>query len=487
MNASILFGIRTKFALSAMLIVALFSFIWGNSVIQDEKNHLFDNLEEDGRLIMMSLKAPIINTMVLQEMKVLPDVLDNFVEDIVGNPAIPVVYAFITDPAGRVLAHNRFEEFGKHYDDPLTLAALSEDGYKKMVITHHGGHILDTAMPLRVAGKSWGALRIGLSMHHVEKKFMQYKVRVMMFAAVFFLFGSIIFFAVGHTMARPLKQLSLSMADVDLGAFESRPFTRRRDEIGILQKSFHDMLARLQKSESERQRALNHLVQHEKMATIGKIVAGVAHEINNPLAAITTCTYKLKGRLPEDLENCTEIITEGTQRISGIVLQLSDFSRSCSLELQPVVSTEFFKEIVNFSRMALKKSFVGILATDKCRPTVLTIDKGKLHQVILNLLMNAADASPPQTRIELTAFLQNNDYCLTVKDRGEGIPLEHMDRIFDIFFTTKPPGEGTGMGLAISKSIVEMHQGSIEVDSRPGETLFTVRIPLNAESIDKLS
>jgi signal transduction histidine kinase len=250
----------------------------------------------------------------------------------------------------------------------------------------------------------------------------------------------------------------------------------------MLQNSFHDMLERLQKSEQDRQRALSQLIQHEKMATIGNIVAGVAHEINNPLAAISACVYKLNGTMPKGLENCVDILNMGTQRIQGIVLQLSDFSRTCSLELQHVTSDMFFREITNFARMALKKYDLYFTATDNCQPAVLSIDKGKLHQVVLNLLVNAADASPPHGSIELTAYLQGDDYCLTVKDQGSGIPPENVERIFEIFYTTKPAGEGTGIGLAICKSIVELHKGTIEVASRPGETLFTVRVPIDSES-----
>lgn len=476
------FGIRTKFVLTAALIVALFSFVWGINVISEEKNHLFNKLEDDGKLLMTSVKAPIINTMILQGMEMLPGVLDNYVEEIVRNRELPTVYAYITDSDGMVLAHNRYEEFGKIYKDPLTQATLAGDGYKKSIVHTGTGNILDTAMPLRVAGKSWGVLRIGLSMTPVENEFLKFKMRVLMFSALIFLAGTLVFYIIGYTMSRPLDRLSHAMSNINLGAFEATSLTPRRDEIGILQNSFYNMLSRLQKSEQERQRALNQLIQHEKMATIGKIVAGVAHEINNPLAAISTCIYKLNANIPKGLENCVDIMNIGTQRIQGIVLQLSDFSRTCSLELQHVTCEVFFREITDFIKMALQRSDVYITATDNCRPTVLYIDKGKLHQVILNLIVNAADASPPHGSIEFTAYLQGAEYCLAVKDHGSGIPPESIERIFEIFYTTKPAGEGTGIGLATCKSIVELHKGTIEVASRPGETLFTVRIPTESES-----
>jgi signal transduction histidine kinase len=109
---------------------------------------------------------------------------------------------------------------------------------------------------------------------------------------------------------------------------------------------------------------------------------------------------------------------------------------------------------------------------------MLCLDKGKMQQVVLNLLINAADASPSQGTIRLSAFCCDRRYCIEVSDHGTGIPDELHEQIFDIFYTTKPAGEGTGIGLAICKSIVEMHGGSMEFVSNPGATTFTVSIPI---------
>jgi signal transduction histidine kinase len=109
---------------------------------------------------------------------------------------------------------------------------------------------------------------------------------------------------------------------------------------------------------------------------------------------------------------------------------------------------------------------------------MLSIDKGKIHQVVLNLTLNAADASPPGAVVQLLAYTEGDHYFLAIRDEGGGIPPEIGERIFEIFFTTKPAGAGSGIGLAISKSIVEMHRGSIYFQSSPGETTFIVRIPL---------
>jgi signal transduction histidine kinase len=258
----------------------------------------------------------------------------------------------------------------------------------------------------------------------------------------------------------------------------------RHDEIGLLQESFRGMLHRLRKSEEERQRAEDELIRSDRLATIGKIVAGVAHEVNNPLAALSACVYNLEPRLPGDLRKYADILKNGTQRIETIVRQLTDFSRSGELFLQPVHSDQFFKEASAFGSMALKKHRISFMATDTAPSTVLSIDKGKMHQVALNLLLNAADASPPGGTVELLAHREGNWYCLSVKDQGMGIPEEAREHIFEIFYTTKPPGKGTGIGLAICKTIVEMHHGEIAFVSKPGQTTFVTRIPIAKEETD---
>ena len=474
-----LYSIKTKFVLISVLIVALFSFSWGGKMIREEKGHLLQNLEDKGRLLLTSLKGPIINTIILGEMGLVPGLLDNYVEEIVRNPSFPTVYAFITDDRGIVVADNRPENFGKRFSDPLTRAALAGDGYRHAIVRDVGGNVLDMALPLRVAGKSWGALRVGFSMTPVEQEYRAFMMRIAIFSGLVFLVCTAIFYVVGRALSRPLEQLAWAMSHIDLGSFDAKALPPRRDEIGLLQQSFQEMLVRLRHSEQERQQALNFLIQNEKMATIGKIVAGVSHEINNPLAAISACIYKVEEGLRPEAQGYLEVMRAGMVRIETIVRQLSDFSRVGKLELQYVPSDQFFREAEDFAAMALKKHRSGFRAQDLCQPPVLLhIDKGKLHQVLLNLLDNAMAASPPDQPVEFSARISGGCYLLTVRDRGAGIPPEEQARIFDIFYTTKPAGAGSGIGLAVCKSINDLHRGTIEVQSRPGETVLTVAVPL---------
>ena len=337
------------------------------------------------------------------------------------------------------------------------------------------------AMPLRISEKRWGVLRVGISLNPLEKHLADLKFRVLIFSGLFFLMGTGGFYIVGVRMSRPLQNLAKNMAQVNHDALDASPISRlRNDEIGLLQGSFVEMLQRLKQSELDRQQAVTQMIQNEKLVTIGKIVAGVAHEVNNPLAAISTCVYNIERKMPAEFKKSIDTLKGGMMRIETIVRQLVDFSRVTELELRPVRSDIFFKEASGFAQMAIKKRpRITLVTTDSCPPMTILIDKAKLHQVILNLIINAADASPEGGTVEYLTYCSEGFYCSAIRDHGAGIGPDDRDKIFELFYTTKLAGEGSGIGLAVCKSIVELHKGEIIFKSHPGETTFIVKIPLN--------
>lgn len=475
-------SIKTQFVLLSVLLVAVSSALWGWWAWKNERHLLYESLEGEGRQMVSSLASPIINALLYEEMGVIEEggLLDNFIEEIKNNAGFPVVYAYVTDQYGRVLAHNDYSEYGKTYTDPLTSDAIAQKRYISRLNSLSGPYppVLDLAMPLHIYGKTWGALRVGVSTAPLEEELHALARRIVGVASVFFLFGAVLSYLIGLNMSRPLQRLTELMSAVSTRNLSVELPYRRPDEIGMLQESFREMIDRLRRSEAEREQAMAQLIQSEKLASIGKIVAGVAHEVNNPLATIATCLHNLREESAVQDRNL-EIISQGAERIERIVRQLTDFSRSGTLELQQVPSDSFFAESAEFARMALRRHEVRFEAFDRCQPLTLTMDKSKIQQVILNLLINAADASETGGLVRLTASNDQDTYTLAIHDQGCGIPDDVVDQIFDIFYTTKPPGEGTGIGLAICKSIIEMHGGSLRLESKPGDTTFFVTIPIS--------
>jgi signal transduction histidine kinase len=474
-------SIKFQFMMIAMLLVIISSTLWGLWTWQNERELLYHNLKSEGEQVVTSLSSPIINALLYEEMGVIEEggLLDNFIEEIMNNPSLVITSAFVTDQTGKVLAHNVYGEYGKVYADPLITSALSGSEHISNLKKAEGSapQVLEIAMPLRIHGKRWGVLQVGISTAILERELHSLTLRIILTSFSFFMLGTLASYLIGRSMALPLQRLSALMSSVSTENLVVELPPHRQDEIGQLQDSFKLMLERLHRIEAERERVIAQLIQSEKLASIGKITAGVAHEINNPLGAINTCIYNI-----EQLEGAggrnLEMIKQGTERIRRIVSQLNDFSRAGSLDLQLIDSSRFFSESAEFARVALSKQAIRLNAQDNCQPPrTLSLDKGKIQQVILNLLINASDASQSGDTVLLSAHCADQFYYIEIKDSGCGIPASDLNRIFDIFYTTKQAGEGTGIGLAICKSIIEMHGGSIQVTSRPGETVFTVVIP----------
>jgi two-component system NtrC family sensor kinase len=223
------------------------------------------------------------------------------------------------------------------------------------------------------------------------------------------------------------------------------------------------------------------LVQADKLSSIGLLAAGVAHEVNTPLAVISTYAQMLAKQISEDEQKSKLLdkIAKQTFRASEIVNSLLSFSRTSPTEFVEVDVSKVIQETLNLVEHQLKKSGVEVkLDTPPSLPAVKG-NAGKLQQVFLNLFLNARDAMDTGGTLSVHAWSENGFARIDVADNGQGIAPEHLERIYDPFFTTKAALKGTGLGLSVTYGIVREHGGTIEVESRPGAgSRFRVDLPL---------
>jgi hypothetical protein len=228
------------------------------------------------------------------------------------------------------------------------------------------------------------------------------------------------------------------------------------------------------------------LVQADKLSSIGLLAAGVAHEVNTPLAVISTYAQMLAKQVAEDEQKSRmlEKIARQTFRASEIVNSLLNFSRTPTAELAEVQLNRVVQETLSLLEHQLKKA--GIEVRTKLDPQLGPVkgNPGKLQQVFLNLFMNARDAMEPGDQrvprrvLEVTTRNSESGVAIEVSDTGHGISPEHLSRIYDPFFTTKSAKKGTGLGLSVTYGIIQEHGGAIEAVSRPGEgTCFHLAFP----------
>jgi PAS domain S-box-containing protein len=237
---------------------------------------------------------------------------------------------------------------------------------------------------------------------------------------------------------------------------------------------------------TERVQLEQQLLQTEKLTSLGLLAAGVAHEVNTPLAVISNYIQMLARQLPGDdsRQKLIEKIVKQTFRASEIVNNLLNFSRTGAAEFRNVNLNEVIEETLSLVAHPFRTSRVSVIKTlDENLPAVLG-SGNRLQQVFLNLFLNARDAMPSGGMIEVRTARQNGAVEVEVTDTGVGIPLEHLNRIFDPFFTTKSTGRGTGLGLSVSYGIVQEHKGRIEVRSTPGKgTSFRLEFPVTGKSV----
>jgi two-component system NtrC family sensor kinase len=276
-----------------------------------------------------------------------------------------------------------------------------------------------------------------------------------------------------------------------------------KDELGELAGSFNQMTEKLkaanenliqwgktlEKRVEERTKELremqDYLIQSEKLASLGKMAAGIAHEINNPLTSILINTHLMLEKLEkrhEFYENLS-LIADETSRCSQIIKGLLEFARQnppqkASTNINELVerTTQLLENQASFQNIRIVKDLDASLPPIK-------LDKSKIQQVFWNLMLNGCQAMPKGGQLSITTRLTADKKYIEVQfiDNGVGIPKENLNKLFDPFFTTK--GSGSGLGLAVSYGIVQQHQGKIEVKSELGQgTVFTLSLPVKDQT-----
>ncbi len=302
--------------------------------------------------------------------------------------------------------------------------------------------------------------------------------RALVFLVVLFLLGTaLIARVVLLTAIRPLKELEIGMQRIASGDFRMLPVGSGNDEITSMNVAFNRMIHEIFEHREE-------VLQSERLASLGTMLAGIAHEINNPLSNVSTSAELLREEneerpAAERRELIDQIISQ-TDRATDIIRTVLDFSREPRLERR---QTNLLS-IIRASLILVRGGMPTHVSVDvDVAPEIdVLADRTRLQQALINLMTNAIDAvreSGRESRIAVSARpVGDSEVEIAVRDTGAGIPRHIIDRIFDPFFSTKDVGHGTGLGLYLTHQIVEQHGGAIRVESTIGEgTTVTIRLP----------
>jgi signal transduction histidine kinase len=479
--------------------------------------------------------------------------LETFVEEILNNEG--VLYTRIMDSDKNILASGGKEQ-------QLQKEFKVDKSYKSI-----DDNVYDTQTAIMVEGTTYGYIDMGFSIERIEASLSEAKKLAAVIALLEMVLVALFSFALGVYLTKQLKVLRDSARTIAAGDLDHSIEIKSHDEVGEVAHSFNKMIISLNAANKETEKyhnelielnksledriarrthkvfeqkqkletafyqlkmAQKQLVQSEKMASIGQLAAGVAHEINNPVAFVKSNinslsryieSYqkiinmqksmideidslqadKLKDKITEinkswddediefineDIETLLKESIDGTNRVEEIVKGLKSYSRASDETMEECDINACLEETLKMLNNELKyKCEVKV----QLSPIPLCIcDRSKMTQVFTNLIVNATQAMEEQGVITVETQEQkessSHNIVIKISDTGKGIPKENIHRLFDPFFTTKGVGEGTGLGLSISHGIIEDHQGKIEVDSEPGEgTTFIITLPVNSQ------
>ena len=358
-----------------------------------------------------------------------------------------------------------------------------------------------------------GVLDTNLSLAKADVQLAESSRRMIAYTACgLVLIAVVSWFFVWEVVARPVKALQRGterLAEGDLG-YEIE--VKYSDEMGDLARSFNQMSRQLKAEHTENvawtstleqrveqktrelKRAHEHALHTEKMASIGRMAAVLAHEINNPLSGILTYAKLLRKYVDHadngesrrrEIRDSLDLIASESRRCGDLVKNLLTFSRTTPMNLQPTNLNQVIEQALRLVQHQLELS--GIHVEEQLEPglPLIPCDGAQIEQVLLALLMNAIDAMPQGGNLWISSAWSSeaNQVRIVVRDDGAGIPPEILPRIFEPFLTTKETGRGVGLGLAISHSILERHNGTITVHSEAGRgTTFTVTLPGETET-----
>lgn len=289
--------------------------------------------------------------------------------------------------------------------------------------------------------------------------------------------------------SRPLQRITLAAVQVADGDYGTEVDLRKsNDEIGLLANSFNEM-SRKMANDIEKLKELNRqLMRTEKLAAMGTLSAGLAHEVNNPLASISSLIQMMQTRqLDDDLQNSLRLMSDQIVRISRVTKDLMDFARArpsakVLLNMNEILETSLRLASFDksFQKLAIKKMYDWDLSK-------IFADSDQMQQVFLNLFLNARDAMPNGGDLIITSRNARDEIIIEISDSGTGVDNRDLKKIFDPFFTTKAAGNGTGLGLAVCYGIITGHGGKIEAASDGfNGTTFVIYLPCEKENAKDL-
>ena len=480
-----------KFAFTIIVVVIIFGtinvFILWKSVYQSFEKEI------DKRCVVLSsiISEKALTPIVYDDVVSLYNILDEM-----QRSDKSIAYIFLTDNNNQILA--------KTFDSGVPVSLLEANtiqahqyNIEVLNIEHYQYNtIRDIAYP--ILNGDVGIVRLGLVEDTIRNEIREATKSLIFMILLFLAAGLLGAFIFSYLITSPIKIISQQAQLVKLDSINTGlreiEFPRYKrlfsfyfhDELDILVSKFREMLIRLNQNYSELQKTRDSFVQAEKMAAIGTLVAGIGHEINNPISGIKNCAIRI-AKKPENTEQTLKyisLIQDATDKMENVTRHLLNFSRTQETEFSLINPIEILDNSISLIAFKAQKARV-VINREYDKGLIIKGSSNQLEQVILNFIINSLDAiaekniSDPEFRGEINITLRKTPtkVLMQVEDNGVGIPEKLRRKLYDPFYTTKEAGKGTGLGLYVSFNIVKEHSGKIYFESKEGQgTKFTIEL-----------
>lgn len=470
-----------KFAIAISIIVILFGTL-NLLFIRYQVYRTFEaQIERNGLSISSMAAKQLVDPMLYNELGTVNKVLQRTKS---VNPDIK--YLIVVSPDNKVIAHTLNDTppqsliNANHLDKDIT------SGIKIIhSLSRNDTVIRDFAMP--ILDKRLGTLRVGFSEDVINKQLSQASKMFIVLVLGLLILGVVAAFFLSYIISKPVKNMSYQVSKINLRSIESRDYNinpqtgnimlklknlfNMTDEIDVLGNSFNEMLFRLNVAYIELEKTRESLSQTEKLASVGTLAAGLAHEINNPLAGMSNCLRRISEK-PENINQNKEYISmmsEAVDKISNVVKGLLDFSRKHEMNLSQINLIQHIENSISLINFQLRQSNIELKRDFQSSEIYMAGSPNHLEQVFINLLLNSIDSINEKKLLEndfegiITIAISkvNESIIIDFIDNGIGLEEQKVPLIFDAFFTEKKVKQGTGLGLAVSSDIIRNHHGQI--------------------------
>jgi len=479
-------GLRIRFFLYSNTLIVVTMALVAVLGAMYQRRILFDAIVGRGRSIVESMQFPI--AYVEGEANVGAGeggLVERYVTGVMARNQDLMRYVVVTDETGAVTHSSRPEMVGWSFDRAFARADMGSEPRTDERVDVNDEDVLEVRSALVGGDEFLGTLAVGFSLEPIERQVRDVAGKAALVALVLMLGNSIMTALYVETLIRPILHLNETMKRAGEGNLTVRAPTRHGDEVAELSDVFNRMMAELETAREREELQRAQLAQTEKMVAVGTLAAGVAHEVNNPLAGVLASIENMRDN-PDDEEmrdRYLQLIADGLRRIERTVANLLNFARPREIRLERTSINHNVRHVVELVGYQLRAAGIEVEMDLDADPAAVEADHFQMEQLFLNLVLNALDAMRDGGTLFLRTRVRGGKVIAEVRDTGHGISAEVRERIFDPFYTTREIGEGTGLGLAVSGSIVAAHGGRIELETSVGRGT-TFRIIMNAMADD---